>query len=98
MCDQSALAAPKSEWLSPRKILEYYVQCAFPDVAEAEKDLHIALITGEVRARFQGEIIGPELRGQIARTVYEDGNPAALPPDIQISVEDAERVWLHRKK
>jgi hypothetical protein len=87
-----------SEWLRPLKILESYVYPAFSDLAEAEKDLRIAVITGEVRARFQGEIIGRELRGQIATTVYEDGNSAALPPDIHISVEDAERVWLHRKK
>jgi len=88
----------KYEWHSPRKILENYVYSAFSDFAEAEKDLHIAVITGEVRARFQGETVGPDLRGQIARTVYEDGNPAALPPDIEISVKDAERFWLHRKK
>jgi len=66
-----------SEWLSPRKILENYVYAAFSDFAGAEEDLRIAVITGEVRARFQGEIVGPDLRGQIARTVYEDGNPAS---------------------
>jgi hypothetical protein len=68
------------EWLSPRKILETYVQPAFSDFDEAEKDLRIAVITGEVRARFHGEIIGPETRAEIARSVYEpqkSSSPAA---------------------
>ena len=60
----------------------------FSDVGEAEKDLRISVITGEVRARFQGETVGPEVRGQIARTY-----PEALPQDIEISIEDAERVY-----
>jgi hypothetical protein len=85
------------EWLSPRKILETYVQPAFSDFDEAEKDLRIAVITGEVCARFHGEIIGPETRAEIARSVYDPKSPAALPPDIEISVEDAERVWLLRR-
>ena len=81
------------EWLPPEKILETYVYPAFADFNEAEKDLRIAVITGEVGARYQGEIIGPKLRAQIAGTVYDDNNHAALPPDIEISVEDARRVW-----
>jgi hypothetical protein len=81
----------------PRKILETYVQPPFSDFDEAEKDLRIAVITGEVRARFHGEIIGPETRAEIARSVYDPKSPAALPPDIEISVEDAERVWLLRR-
>jgi hypothetical protein len=84
----------KYEWLSPRKILENYVYPAFSDFAEAEKDLSIAVITGEVRARYQGEIISSQMRAQIARSVYDPQSPAALPPDIEISVEDAEKVWL----
>ena len=86
------------EWLSPRKILETYVQPAFSDFAEAEKELRIAVISGQVRARYRGETIGPEIRAQIARSVYDSKNPAALPPDIEILVEDAERVWCRRIK
>jgi hypothetical protein len=86
------------EWLSPEKILETYVQPVFSDFPEAEKDLRIAVITGEVRAPYRGEIIGPEIRAQIARSVYDSKNPAALPPDIEISVEDAERVWSPQQR
>ena len=80
-----------SEWFSPRKIFDYYMP-GFSDPAEAEKDLRIAVITGQVRARVQGDIIGPDMRGKIARTVY-DNNPEALPPDIELSVEHAKRVY-----
>jgi hypothetical protein len=30
---------------------------------------------------------------QIDRMVFDDTNPVQLPPDIELSVEDAERIW-----
>ena len=82
-----------SEWLSPMKLREYYVDHAFDDVREAEKQLFLAVITREVRARRKGRMFGPEWLKQLARLKVDDANPFALPPDIELSVEDAKRKW-----
>jgi hypothetical protein len=46
-----------AEWLSPRKLREYYIDHVLPDVQEASKQLFLAAAGGEVRARCQGVII-----------------------------------------
>jgi hypothetical protein len=81
------------EWVSPLKLREYYVDRAFADIGEAEKQLHLAVISGEVRARFKGLIYGPEWLKQIVKSKYHESDPYALPPDIELSVEDAKRKW-----
>ena len=81
------------EWISPLKMQEYYVERAFADIGEAEKQLYLAVINGEVRARLKGLVYGPEWLKQIAKSKYHETNPYALPPDIGLSVEDAKRKW-----
>jgi hypothetical protein len=49
-----------SEWLRPSKLREYYVDHRFGDVKEAERQLYLAVIRGEVRARRKGRMFGPE--------------------------------------
>jgi hypothetical protein len=38
--------------------------------------------------------LGPEWLKQIARIKFDDTGPLALPPDLELSVEDARRRWL----
>ena len=47
-----------SEWLRFSKLGEYYVDYRFDEVKEAERQLHLAVIRGEVRARCKGECSG----------------------------------------
>ena len=47
---------------------------------------------GRVRARLKGIVLGPEWLKQIAAMTYDD-NPFTLPPDLELSVEDAKRIW-----
>ena len=81
-----------AEWLRPLKILEY-VEHPFSDMKEAERQLYLAVIRGEVRARSKGIILGPEWLKQISKMKFHDKNPFALPPDIELSVEDVTRIW-----
>jgi hypothetical protein len=80
-------------WVSPRKLRQYHVDHIVEDVGEAEKQLYFAVISGEVRARSQGKLFGPKLLQQMARMRFDDDNPFALPPDIELSVDDARRKW-----
>jgi hypothetical protein len=47
---------------------------------------------GEVRARLKGLVLGPEWLKQIAAMTYDD-NPFTLPPNLELSVEDAKRLF-----
>jgi hypothetical protein len=82
-----------SEWLRPSKLREYYVDHRFDDVKEAERQLYLAVIRGEVRARRKGRMFGPEWLKQISKMKFDDNDAFALPPDIELSVEDAKCIW-----
>jgi hypothetical protein len=82
-----------AEWLRPSKLREYYVDRCFDDVNEAERQLYFAVMGGKVRARSKGRVFGPEWLTQLSKMKFDDNNAFALPPDIGLSVEDAERIW-----
>jgi hypothetical protein len=82
-----------SEWLRPLKLRESYVDRRFDDVNEAERQLYFAVIGGKVRARSKGKVFGPEWLTQLSKMKFSDESAYALPPDIELSVEDAERLW-----
>jgi hypothetical protein len=82
-----------SEWLRPLKLRESYVDGRFADVNEAERQLYFAVIGGKVRARSKGRVFGPEWLAQLSKMKFSAESAYALPPDIELSVEDAERVW-----
>ena len=82
-------------WLSPRKLIEYYLGYAEPPITE--KQLYEAVISGEVRARMKGLVLGPEWLKQVDKLVFNEDNPYVLPPDIGLSLEDARRKWKLRK-
>jgi hypothetical protein len=82
-----------TEWLSPRKIREDYVDPLSTDIADAQKQLFLAVISGEVRARSKGRIFGPKWLKQLSKMKFDESNLLALPPDIELSVEDARHKW-----
>jgi hypothetical protein len=84
---------PYYEWTRPLKLREYYVDRHFDSVEEAEKQLYLAVIRGDVRARRGEVVFGPEWLKQISKMRFSDTDPFALPPDIELSVEDAMRLW-----
>jgi hypothetical protein len=82
-----------AEWLSPRKLREYYIDHVVPDAQEANKQLFLAVAAGDVQARCQGVICDPRWFGPFA---FDDGDPHALPPDVELSVKDAQQKWAWR--
>ena len=56
-----------SKWLSPQKMLDYHIVRHFGDVAEAERQLYLAVVRGDVRARLNGKILGPEWLKQLCQ-------------------------------
>ncbi len=80
------------EWLPPRKIRNL-VDYAFGDAWQAEKALYLAVIKGEVRARLNGRVLGPEWLKQVEKLVHDPNDPFALPPDLELSVEDVQKMW-----
>src|SRR5262249_27157422 len=78
-----------AEWLCPSKLREYYLDHRFDDAKEAERQLYFAAIRGEVRARRKGRMFGPEWLKQISKMKFVDKGAFALPPDIELSGEDA---------
>ena len=82
---------PDTEWTSPRKMMDYYMDQS-DGIEACQKRLYLAVIKGEVRARLKGRVLGPEWLKQIASLTYDD-NPFTLPPDLELSVEDARKRW-----
>jgi len=65
----------------------------FDDVMEAERQLYFAVIGGKVRARSKGRVLGPEWLTQLSKMKFHDTDAFALPPDLELCVEDAKRIW-----
>jgi hypothetical protein len=80
-----------SKWLRPLKVREYYLDSHFDSIKAADKWLYLAVVRGAVRARSKGLVLGPEWIRQLSRMTYEDDNPFALPPDIELSIDDIKR-------
>ena len=81
-----------SKWLSPQKMLDYHIVRRFGDVAEAERQLYLAVVRGDVRARLNGKILGPEWLKQLCRMKISEASSFALPRDIELAAEDVPRV------
>ena len=81
-------------WLRPLKIIEYYLDWMDPDLAETTKELYLAVINGEVRARLNGHILGPEWFKRVSKLKNDPAYPFELPPDLELSVDDVKRNWL----
>ena len=87
-------AAVTDEWLRPLKVIEYYLDWLDPDFAETTKELYLAVINGDVRARLNGHILGPEWFKRVSKLKNDPAYPFELPPDLELSVDDVKRNWL----
>jgi hypothetical protein len=65
-----------------------------PDTVQ-DKQQHIfrAVIDGTIRARHDGRILTTEEAAALGKTRWDTEYSYALPPDIQLSVEDALLVF-----
>jgi hypothetical protein len=54
------------------------------------KQLFVAVAAGEVRARCEGAIVDPQ---RLRPFAFDDTDPHALPPDVDLSVLDAQQKW-----
>jgi hypothetical protein len=77
-----------SKWLRPLKVREYYLDSHFGSIRAADKWLYLAVVRGVVRARSKGLVLGPEWIKQLSKMTYDEDNPFALPPDIELSIDD----------
>jgi hypothetical protein len=82
------------KWLSPRKMIDYYVGYLVPPTEDAEFHLYQAVIDGTVRVRCAGQLLTKAETAAFANKRWSprEGDFYALPPDIGISVSDVERV------
>ena len=83
----------EEQWLRPSLLRERYADYVFHSVELANKQLYLAVINGTIRARRNGRLLGPEWLKQLSMAEFDPSDPFALPPDIELSVEDARRVW-----
>jgi hypothetical protein len=72
------------KWLRPLKLREYYIDHAFKSAEGAEAALKEAVYDGRIRVRHCNRILGP---------VWVMKNGGVLPPNVELSVEDARKVW-----
>jgi hypothetical protein len=77
------------------KLREYYVDPFVRDVRDAEYQLYWAVVEGNIRARHKWRELTREEADALREKRWSDleDDHYALPPDIQLSVEDAERIW-----
>ena len=86
----------KRQWLSPMKLREYYVNQFVPNVRDAEYQLFWAVVNGDIRARHSGRLLTPEEASALCKKSWSsvEGDIYALPPDLELSVEDAKHIWM----
>jgi hypothetical protein len=80
------------EWLRPLKLLEYFVPAGIKDPEEA---LFVAVLAGAVRSRHESVILDAKRRMQLWYHRADPNNRYVLPSDIDLSVNDARRLWDH---
>ena len=75
------------KWLPARQLREIYLDPVAIDIADAQRRLYLAVVTGEVRARLKARILNYKQVGLMSSIT--PFNPAG----IGLSVEDAWRKW-----
>ena len=83
----------RKKWLRSGKVLDYYIDggpwaATFQD---AEYQIYNAVMDGEIRARIDGKPFDDfqELR----KKKWSDSSLYALPFDLELNLEDVERIW-----
>ena len=73
------------------------VSPAAPDVEDTQQAVHQALVEGKIRAKLNWRLLTRAESTALTDTRWGDvDNPYALPSDLKLSVEDAERIWAGR--
>jgi len=69
---------------------EYYAHFFLPaHVQDPQHEIYKSVVGGTIRARYRGHILTTEEAAALAETNWDANSPYALPPEIQLSVEDA---------
>jgi hypothetical protein len=81
------------KWIRPSKLYDYYVRPFADNSQAAQYELYWAVVEGKVRARCRGLILTPKDLYRLRQKRWSDTDPNALPPNIELSVEDAVQIW-----
>jgi hypothetical protein len=81
-------------WVSPRIMREYYAHLFLAaHVQDPQQEIYRSVVGGTIRAKYKGHLLTTEEAAALAETRWDEKSPYALPPDIQLSVEDALLVF-----
>jgi hypothetical protein len=76
------------KWISPRKLADYYLDAAFGSRRDLDYALFHAIREGRVRVRFEGQEFDTAAAYLLCSKSWGP-EKYALPPDLEISVDDA---------
>jgi hypothetical protein len=78
-----------------RRIMRDYYAHFFlaPHVQDPQHEIYKSVVGGTIQAKYQGRILTTEEAAALVETCRDANSPYALPPDIQLSVEDALMVF-----
>src|SRR6516162_809162 len=83
------------KWLEPRRAVDT-ISCYVQYPSDPQWELFQAVYEGAVRVRYRCRELTGEERWQLLHRRHSDdvlGDPWALPYDIEVSVEDINRIW-----
>jgi hypothetical protein len=60
---------PDTEWTSPRKMMDYYMDQS-DGIEACQKRLYLAVIKGDVRARLKGLVLGKRYHLAVSSSRY----------------------------
>ena len=81
-------------WVSPRIMREYYAHFFLAaHVQDPQHEIYKSVVGGTIRAKYRGRILTKEEAASLAEVRWDENSPYALPPEIQLSVEDALMVF-----
>ena len=72
-----------SKWLSPQKCSTITLS-AVSGMWRRRSGTYLAVVRGDVRARLNGKILGPEWLKQLCRMKISEASSFALPRDIEL--------------
>ena len=62
-------------------------------VQDPQHEIYKSVVGGTIRAKYRGRILAKEEAASLADIRWDENSPYALPPEIQLSVEDALMVF-----
>ena len=84
----------KRQWLGQRKIQDYYLNSNnFLNIKDMDYQFYWAVVDGKIRSRLEGKILSGEELYNLSTKKWSDIDRYALPVDLEISVEDVEKIF-----